>query len=278
MNWGLTRFERKRIERIALDHPYFDMHAPLLTKKELRTILAQGPHKTGPQVIAEVKKELGIEYVSATQQKRSFTDALRDASFVPSFRRVIILSTLSILMALFMTFTVPGRAFAEEVYSIIVSFVNGSLRAGNSSPLPLAHNLDYLTIPDGLVSPQDLSNKLDYPIVITNDELISFHYISIDSDNMLVQSKYHDEAGYTYTLIQGLHNGDGLWEYNTGYYENITQVQSSIGVTLYGGTAEDGTNILAGFTAESTIQLSSKQLAISELLIVANKLQYTYNK
>ena len=68
MHWGLRAFERKRIERIALDHPYFDMHAPLLTKKELRTILAQGPHKTGPQVIAEIKKELGLVYAPLTQK------------------------------------------------------------------------------------------------------------------------------------------------------------------------------------------------------------------
>ena len=36
MNWGLASFERKRIERIATEHPFFDMHAPLLNKMELR--------------------------------------------------------------------------------------------------------------------------------------------------------------------------------------------------------------------------------------------------
>lgn len=129
MHWGLRAFERKRIERIALDHPYFDMHAPLLTKKELRTILAQGPRKTGPQVIAEVKNELGTAHAPATQKKRTLAEALRDASFVPSFRRAVVLGLLSLLLILFMTLTVPGRAFAEELYSLIVEFINGSLNA-----------------------------------------------------------------------------------------------------------------------------------------------------
>ena len=98
MHWGLTTFEKKRIERIALDHPYFDTHAPLLTKREIAAIVKEGSHKSGYQVIAEVMAELGITYVPAKRKKRSFREALRDMSFVPSFRRSVALGLLCLLL------------------------------------------------------------------------------------------------------------------------------------------------------------------------------------
>lgn len=274
MNWGLTRFESKRIERIALDHPYFDMHAPLLTKKELRTILAQGPHKTGPQVIAEVKKELGMEYVPATQKKRTLTEALHDASFVPSFRKMVVVGALSLLLAVFMTLTVPGRTFAEEIYSIIVDFVNNTLKARNSSPLTSHSDWDFLSLSDGIDSPIALAEELEGPIAITNDKFVSFRYTPIDNNSLIIQTKYQEKNGKAYVLEQELYRDGFFWGYGSDYSDSPIQVQSSIDVTMYGGVSEDGTNKLAGFTPTSSIQLTSKQLSLSELAEIANRLLY----
>lgn len=169
MHWGLTRFERKRIERIALDHPFFDMHPQLFTRKELRAVLAQSPRKSGPQVIAEVRKELGMIYAPDCQNQRTFAEALRDATFVPSFRRTVVFSILSLLLVLFLTMTVPGRTFAEEVYSIIIEYVNGSLNAHNNLPSENRVQPDFTTISEGLNTPQELSMYVDYPIYMTSD-------------------------------------------------------------------------------------------------------------
>lgn len=276
MNWGLTRFERKRIERIALDHPYFDMHAPLLTKKELRTILAQGPHKTGPQVIAEVKKELGIEYVSATQQKRSFIDALRDASFVPSFRRVIILSTLSILMALFMTFTVPGRAFAEEVYTIIIRVINNSIKAQHysSSDIEPEVSWDFLSLPSDIGSPQLLSDRIKRSLVVSSDKQVSFKYTPIDDDYLIIRTGYEDETGKTYVISQEIISPDNAWGYEIEYQEDAIVIPTGIKIQMYGSITNDDTKVLVGFVDQSIIRVSSIEHTLSELAEIATQLRF----
>ena len=274
MHWGLTAFERKRIERIASDHPYFDMHAPLLTKKELRTILAQDPRKTGSQVVAEVKKELSIAYAPVTQEKRSFTDALRDASFVPSFRRTFVLSVFCLLLVLFMTLTVPGRAFAEEVYSIIVNYVNNALMARSTLSSTSQSSWDYLSLSDEIDSPTALAKELNCPIVITTDKLVNFRYTPIDANSLIIQTKYQDKNGKTYVLEQELYRDGFLWGYGSDYSDSPIQVQSSIDITMYGGISEDETNKLSGFTSTYWIRLASKQLSLSELTQIAERLHF----
>ena len=274
MHWGLTAFERKRIERIASDHPYFDMHAPLLTKKELRTILIQGPRKTGSQVVAEVREELGICHCPNLQERRSFTEALRDAFFVPSFRRTVVLAALSLLLVLFMTLTVPGRAFAEELYSIIIDFANGSLNILNANPSEPQHDWNFSSIPNDMDSPEAFAAGLDYSIVFTNDELLSFRYAPIDNNSLLIRSKYQDERGRTYIIEQELYRDEAVWGFGAKNYHDTTEVQASIGITMYGGISDDGTNILTGVIPQSTIQLSSKQMALAELIQITQKLQY----
>lgn len=274
MHWGLTTFERKRIERIALDHPFFDMHAPLLTKKELHPILAQGPHKTGPQVIAEVKKELNMKYVPVIEKKRTLIEALRDASFVPSFRRTVVLGVLCLMMVLFMTLTVPGRAIAEEVYSIIVNYINGYLQANSSSPVSSAPDWDFLSLAADLNSPSALAKELDCSIVVTDDELTSFRYVPIDSHSLLIRSKYHNNEGKSYVIEQKLYSEDILWGYGADMYTDAPQVQAGIDIKMYGGSSVDGAISLVGFTSNSTIQILSKQLTASELIPIAKKLYY----
>ena len=211
MHWGLTAFERKRIERIASDHPYFDMHAPLLTKKELRTILIQGPRKTGSQVVAEVKKELGIAHAPVAQEKRSFADALHDFSFVPSFRRTFVLSVFCLLLVLFMTLTVPGKALAEEVYSIIVNYVNSTLKARSTLSSTSQSNWDFLSLSDGIDSPTVLAKELNCSIAITTDKLVNFRYTPIDANSLIIRTKYQDKDGKTYVLEQELYQDGFLW-------------------------------------------------------------------
>ena len=272
MNWGLTRFERKRIERIALDHPYFDMHAPLLTKKELRTILAQGPHKTGPQVIAEVKKELGIEYVSATQQKRSFTDALRDASFVPSFRKMVVLGVLSLLLVLFMTLTVPGRAFAEEVYSIIIEFVNGSLKSYHfASPESETSFYEVPTIPEDVQSPQELSTVIGFPVYYTDDSLVSFSHNS-NSSGVRIKSQYAAENGNLYMVYQRIYASNINYGTDTEIDDSFEQFADDSGVTMYAGIASDGINIIIWYPDQSIVRVTSDTIPISELKSIANSI------
>lgn len=272
MHWGLTRFERKRIERIALDHPFFDVHVPLLTRKEIRAFLAQGARKTGPQVIAEVKKELGLDDAPVIQQKRTLMDALRDASFVPAFRRIVVFSACCLLLALFMTLTAPGKAFAEEVYSVIINFVNGMFRASSSAPVNSTHNWDFSILPKDIDSPKALASALEYPITITKDKLVSFSYTPYDTDYLLIKSTYENEQGIEYVLQEEIFGNDVVWGYGADLSDSLIETQSNIGIPLFGGSLDDGTIFLSGFTEQSVLQLLSKQLTMAELIHISKRL------
>lgn len=261
MHWGLRAFERKRIERIALDHPYFDMHAPLLTKKELRTILAQSPHKTGPQVVAEVKKELGIAFTPVTQEKRTLAEALRDASFVPSFRRAVVLSVFCLLLALFMTFTVPGRAFAEEVYSIIINLVDGMLNARNSIPYQSQQAPDFSSLPADIKTPQELSTYLDYPVFRSNETLSLFEYDTDTPEVLSIFSKYQTENGGSFTISQDVYGPNISWSVSIDANNDMKETIMLSGIKLYLNRASDATVYAIGFSETYSLCISSCDLS-----------------
>lgn len=272
MHWGLTTFERKRIERIALDHPYFDMHAQLLTKKELRTILSQDPAQTGPQVIAEVRNELGIAYAPITQKKRTFAEALRDASFVPSFRRTVVLGVLSLLLVLFMTLTVPGRTFAEEVYSIIIEFVNGSLKSYHfASPESEESFYEVPAIPEDVQSPQELSTLIGLPVYYTDDSLVSFYYNS-NSSRITMKTQYAAENGNLYMVYQRIYASNINYGTDTEIDDSFEQFADDSGVTMYAGIASDGINIIIWYPDQSIVRITSDTIPVSELKLIANSI------
>ena len=256
MHWGLTTFEKKRIEMIALDHPYFDTHAPLLTKKEIAAIVKEGSRKSGYQVIAEVMAELGITYVPAKHKKRSFREAIQDVSFVPSFRRLVILGTLCVLLVLFMTLTAPGRAFAEEMYSIIIDFIDGTLGMRNSLPSTDSDYLNFSLIPDDVESPQALGSVLNYPIVASDNTRISFKYEQIGADVLVIRSTYLSSDGKKCTLVQEIHGKDGLWSSNNEAKKGYQNIDSVCGLELYAGMASDESTFVVGYSESFFIQIS----------------------
>ncbi len=266
MHWGLTEFERKRIERIALDHPYFDMHAPLLTKKEIHAILAQGPRKTGPQVIAEVKEELGINDVSLKHQKRTLIDALRDASFVPSFRRTVVLGALCLLLVLFMTLTVPGKAFAEEIYSLVINLVDNVFGVSNMTPTPNDSKLDMSSIPDGIETPRKFYIETGYPLLVTDDSLLSFNYDVLENKRLTVRSRYKVSAEKKYTITQFVYNPDVLWSSSYDTSGSVYATTTAFGLDLYIMTTHDGSTVINGYSEAYMVSIMSRTMSVSELL------------
>lgn len=268
MHWGLTRFERKRIERIVLDHPFFDMHAPLLTKKELRAILSQKPQKTGPQVVAEVKKELGLDAAPVAEQQRTLMDALRDVSFVPSFRRTIVLGVFSLLLVLFMALTVPGRAMAEELYSIVVDFADGMFGAYNSVPLQGHLTSDYTSLPKGIQTIEELAAYLDCPLYSTHDELMQFDYDIVASDTLEIILQYQNKDGNSYTMYQKIYGENTSWGVSAEAEWGPVPIDSPLDIQMYLNHANDGTVYAIGFSEKYTIYIFSQDLSPDALTTV----------
>lgn len=272
MHWGLTTFERKRIERIALDHPFFDMHPQLFTRKELRAVLAQGPRKSGPQVIAEVRKELGMIYAPDCQNQRTFAEALRDVSFVPSFRRTVAVVALCLLMIFFMVFTVPGRAFAEEVYSIVIEFTDGLFGAYNNIPSENSAVPDFTSLPQDIGTLQELAELLNCPLYACDDELIGFEYDVESSSVLVVTSRYETENGQSYAICQEYYGSSTFWGASVEAERNSVQVSTPIGIEMYVDQSEDGTVYAIGFHEMYMIYVSSRDISTEDLKTILHEM------
>lgn len=275
MHWGLTTFERKRIERIALDHPFFDMHDPLLTKKELRAIIAQGPSKTGPQVIAEAKRELGLEHIPAIQQKRSFPDALCDVSFVPFFRRTLALSMLCLLLAFFMIFSVPGRALAEEVYAILVDFVDGILGIRNNTPIQNHEVPDFTLIPEDIKTPQEISKYIDCPIFVLGDKLTHFEYETDSPEMLSLISQYENQRGQSSTISQEIYGPNISWGIGVDAQKDSIEIETPSGIHFLLNQSNDETLYAIAFTEVYSLRVFSREYSQAEFISMLQDINET---
>ena len=266
MRGKLTFFERRRMLSIALDHPCFDGRKPLLSEGEMAAALARGRQKTGQQVVAEIMAELGRSYTPASR-RRSLREALEDVSFVPAFRRTVILGALALLLALFMTLTAPGRALAEEARRIVVNFTDGNLNFHNSYPVPADGSaLDFSLVPPTAEDPEELAELTGFPILLSEDEQIRFEYNSWRG-GLSVSSAYLTPDEKRYTLTQEFYAPGTLW--GTGFdAQAYAQIPSTIRyegeITLYAGVSETGC-FVTGFADAFTLTMMSSSMTLPEL-------------
>lgn len=274
MGWGLTVFERKRLAAIALDHPYFDARGPLLSKGEVAAIVKQGAKKTGYQVIAETMAELGLPYAPAGPERRTFGQALRDVSFVPSFRRTVAVALFCLLLALFMTLTVPGRALAESVYTVYVYFRDRSLQLWSEAPSEAADALDFSRVPEAADSPRELATVSRFPVLLTEDQVVSFQYHKM-SEVLYVATLYRTSAGREYSVVQDFYGPNTVWS-SSVVAEEVFEVESRIGydgsITIYAGTASDGTVFLKGYSDLFTLYMASMEMTLPELESIMDRM------
>ncbi len=268
MHWRLTVFEKKRIEAIALDHPYFDARRPLLTKKEMAAIVKQGASKTGCQVIAEAMAELGLPYTPAEPRKRTFREALGDLSFAPGFRRGVALLVLAAVLLVFLTATAPGHALAESVYTVYVTFKNKSLNFWNASQEPIPEPKEWYMVSEGLETPYELASITGLPVLVSEDEAVSFQYSQTVLERLVVQSRYRTGEGQTYDILQNIYGPEAHWDPGVdarGGVEIESEIRYEGDLTLFAGVSEDGAVFLTGYGDDFDLTVTSTDMTLSEL-------------
>ena len=268
MHWRLTVFEKKRIEAIALDHPYFDGRRPLLTKKEMAAIVKQGASKTGCQVIAEAMAELGLPYTPAESRKRTFREALGDLSFAPGFRRGVALLVLAAILLVFLTATAPGHALAESVYTVYVTFKNKSMNFWNASQEPIPEPKEWHQVPEGFETPYELAALIQMPILVSEDEAISFQYSQMVLERLVVQTRYRTGEGQTYDILQNIYGPKAHWDPGVdarGGVEIASEIRYEGDLTLFAGVSEDGAVFLTGYGDDFDLTVTSTDMTLSEL-------------
>lgn len=141
----LTWLERKQIEKVAFDHPFFDVPGTILSRKEAKEIIRSAENrKTGTQIVTEAYAKLGVPYSASIDKRPSLLDNLKEIFSVPAIRRLGIIAIAIILLVVFFAATPIGRSIAESVIKYFVTlFDDGRLvmnQNGNETQLVLMDN------------------------------------------------------------------------------------------------------------------------------------------
>ena len=116
----LTWIEKKQIEKMAFDHPFFDIPGTVLSKKEAKAIIRSAEaRKSGAEIVAEACDKAGVSRPDSVDNHYSVFDNLKEVFAVPAIRRIGIIAIALILLVVFFAATPIGRAIAESVIRYI---------------------------------------------------------------------------------------------------------------------------------------------------------------
>lgn len=129
----MTRLEWRYLQRIALDHPYFDTHKLPLTEKEAKAIVEANIKMTGREFVDSIYTKLGMTRPEEKKDRFAWLRNIGELFTVPPIRRIAIAVLVVILMTVFFAATPTGRAIAESVIQYIVTLFDDGALAVNQS-------------------------------------------------------------------------------------------------------------------------------------------------
>ncbi len=129
----MTRLEWSYLQRIALDHPYFDTHKLPLTEKEAKAIVEANITMTGREFVDSIYAKLGMTRPEEKKDRFAWLHNIGELFTVPPIRKIAIAVLVVVLMTVFFAATPTGRAIAESVIQYIATlFDDGSLAFSQS--------------------------------------------------------------------------------------------------------------------------------------------------
>lgn len=117
----MTRLEWRYLQRIALDHPYFDTHKLPLTEKEAKAIVEANNRMTGREFVDSIYAKLGMTRPEEKKDRFAWLHNIGELFTVPPIRKIAIAVLVVVLMTVFFAATPTGRAIAESVIQYIVT-------------------------------------------------------------------------------------------------------------------------------------------------------------
>lgn len=117
----MTGLEWRYLQRIALDHPYFDTHGLPLTEKEAKAIVKANIGMTGKEFVDSIYANLGMTRPEEKKDRFAWLRSIGELFTVPPIRKIAIAVLVVILMTVFFAATPTGRAIAESVIQYIAT-------------------------------------------------------------------------------------------------------------------------------------------------------------
>ena len=129
----MTRLEWQYLQRITLDHPYYDTHKPPLSDAEARAIMEANNTMTGREFVDSIYAKLGMNRPVREKKHFAWLSNIGELLTVPPIRKIAIAILVVVLMTVFFSATPTGRAIAESVIRYIGTLFNdGSLSVNQS--------------------------------------------------------------------------------------------------------------------------------------------------
>ena len=268
-----------RTKRLAAAHPFFHRKNGLLSMREAKALLRGREIRDGHAVLRQARIELGIpEPVSgaATSPGKTFCNTvIRGLSF--SLRKGLVCLSVLLIVFGFFTMTEAGAALAKGLYNVIISVFDGSLLSRNEGTTGYVKPIDFAALPAEFESLEAVAEATGRQIVIpgsSDDVLLSFSVHIVGDDTLVIRSKYIRTDGKKYAVVQSLYNDSAFWG---GYYnaaDDVTTMESGIGITTYLSIMEDGTIYAEAFGVGYDINVSSIELPLDDLQEIIGNLEF----
>lgn len=129
----MTRLEWTYLQRIALDHPYFDTHKLPLTEKEAKAIVEANNTMTGREFVDSIYAKLGMTRSEEEKKRFAWLRSIGELFSVPPIRKIAIAVLVVVLMTVFFAATPTGRAIAESVIQYIATLFDDGVVTINRS-------------------------------------------------------------------------------------------------------------------------------------------------
>ena len=129
----MTRLEWRYLQRIALDHPYYDTHKPPLSDAEARAIMESNNMMTGREFVDSIYAKLGMTRPVKEKKRLAWLRDIGEFFAIPPIRKIAIAILVVLLMTVFFAATPTGRAIAESVIRYITTLFDDGSMAINQS-------------------------------------------------------------------------------------------------------------------------------------------------
>jgi len=151
----MTRLEWSYLQKVALDHPYYDTHKPPLTDAEARAITEENNVMTGKEFVDSIYAKLGMTRPEEKKDRFAWLHSLSELITVPPIRKIAIAVLVVVLMTVFFAATPTGRAIAESVIRYIATLLeDGGVYVNRSDNETIMHDLNKTPV---LANPKDTS-------------------------------------------------------------------------------------------------------------------------
>lgn len=129
----MTRLEWRYLQRIALDHPYYDTHTPPLSDAEAKAIVEENNVMSGREFVDSIYAKIGMSRQDEEKKRLTWLHSIGELLAVPPIRKLAIAVLVVLLMTVFFAATPAGRTIAESVIQYVVSLFGDGILVVNQN-------------------------------------------------------------------------------------------------------------------------------------------------